>query len=61
MRLLKDKHRNDFGTPHCRVVKTAHEAEQGKYDLNLITEDVGLENPNTFGYGRAPKAGEEII
>ena len=61
MRQLKDKHLNDFGTPHCRVVKTAQESERGKYKLNLIAEDVGLENPNTFGYGLPPKAGEEII
>ena len=61
MSILKEKQRNDFGTPHCRVVKTAQEAEKGKYNLNLIAEDVGLENPNVFGYGLRPKAGEEII
>lgn len=44
--------KNDFGTPHCRVIKTAEETTKGEYRLRFVGEDIGLENTtNTFGYG----------
>lgn len=62
MKIFNKDQKNDFGTPHCRIVKTGQEDRKGKYKLELIAEDIGMENPNTFGYGPlAPKAGEEII
>jgi hypothetical protein len=43
--------RNDFGTPHCRVLKPVQEYERGKYRANLVDDyDVGLENAHTSGY-----------
>lgn len=43
--------KNDFGTPHCRVIKTVEETKKGEYRLRVVGEDIGLENSqSTFGY-----------